>query len=388
MAQDYAPGHYIDISGNRVEGLVLAEKWNDTPQTFSFKKSESGAVSILTSDKIKSISVKGQRYELQTVEIDRSAENIAEMSKDRNPTFQSETLILQVLVDGDPALYMYKGEGIERFFYRDRERTDLEQLVYKPFLTGKLDENGNAISGENRQYLQQIFADYSRDGLTQYMIKDLRYKSTDLANVFVRINQFRSSEFEKFKIGKKKTRFSATIKLGYFSLLANGALVSPFEENLTFDFPNKGGLSWGVEGEYLLLEPSMLSIFIEANSFDYTGSAELEGGTITFGAVDLNSKGTNVTLGIKKYFPLANTASLFAKIGYSVPFDKELGLNYNRAIREPDKAPSGGLMLSAGVDIQNFIVEINALSREKLNYIPFEGELSMFLVTAYVGYKF
>jgi|GEM_PF-3146886 len=391
LAQDdFVPGHYIDNEGNRIDGFFLLDEWEFTPQEFSFKSASSNS-EIFNLDNSSVVQIGETRFEKHIVDIDRSSEQVAKMSSERNPNFKEETLFLEVAIAGDPSLYMYKGYDVLRFFFKGQKQKTPQQLVFKSYRFNKGlipgPANQESYIKLNKQYQQQIFESYKADGVNHEMVKDVRYLLSELTGLFERINRLRSFSFTKYETVKKSNRWNASVRFGYYSLVASGSLVSPFSENLTFDFPSNSRIVYNIEAEYSFTKNDNISIFLEAGSFGFSSVAPLEGGTITDGNVEFVSSGAEVSLGLKKYFSISDESAFYVKVGYLRPFDSIIDFTYNRTIRNPDK-PSGGIVFGAGILLNKIVLEAKYGFRSVIEYPVFNGEIDISVLSLYAGLRF
>ena len=205
------------------------------------------------------------KYIKSTVDIDKSTENVNDMSTGRNPIFNVEQLFLKVLVEGKSNLFLYENAHLKRFFYQV-DNSSIEQLIYKRY---KVRENK---IGENNAYKQQLWKNLICQNISLKNIENLSYGRKNLTSLFIKYNECSDTKFTTFMPQKKENLFNFTIKAG----LSNSTLAiqhnGSFERKV--DFGDNLGPMFGVEAEFILpFNKNKWAIIIES-SYSYFKSEE------------------------------------------------------------------------------------------------------------------
>ena len=146
----FEKGYIIHNKGNKETCLIKNLDWKNNPTKIKYKTSETGEVKIAKLANILEFGIDNfSKYIRVTIDIDRSTENLNDVSEERNPIFKKETLLLQTLVEGKVSLYKYTDGYVIRYFYRI-DNQPIKQLVYKLYKT--LD----AKILKNENYKQQL----------------------------------------------------------------------------------------------------------------------------------------------------------------------------------------------------------------------------------------
>ncbi|TRW24824.1 hypothetical protein FMM05_10010 [Flavobacterium zepuense] len=188
-AQDSQSGYYITNGGQRVEGQFLETNYLDV-STLKFKTESGKNFESLDIENIKEFGV-GEDYKAvkHTVQIDATDASQGQVSANKDATWKKQTILLNVLVEGDAILYSYtSGKGTKYFYKVDGKQMEPEQLLYRKYMAG------NLATAENNKYRQQLYNDLNCTG-TNDMNKFLKiaYSKKDLAPLFEEYNKCKKS---------------------------------------------------------------------------------------------------------------------------------------------------------------------------------------------------
>jgi len=131
-------------------------------------------------------------YRRFTVKIDRSPKT----DKERNPRFETETLLLNRLVQGRAVLYEV-ADGIRRYFYALSDDAIPQQLVYKVYVPTNAQGGTGAFSIANDQYKQQLLVDFKCSAIDRKSIEILKYERKPLIKIFTTYNNCMAGIEEK-----------------------------------------------------------------------------------------------------------------------------------------------------------------------------------------------
>lgn len=308
----FQKGFFINNYGEKIECLIENKDLFNNPKSFSYKLSAKSEKIKATIDDVKVFEIYNKsKYERHTVKIDRSSEIIDQVSTTRQVKFNEEILFLKVLVEGKASLYRYSEPNLLRFFYKKNTTSEIEQLVFKSYYS----EGFSLNLKKNEQYKQQLLNNLKCDKIKVGRLKNLKYRQSDLINIFVLYNTCVNSEMINYTLRKSKAIFNVNIKSGInfssFFLGNNVAL-----RNLYFD--NKQTLRLGFELEYLMpFNNNKWGLIVEPtyNSF-YKDSEEdtiARETTIEYSAIE-------IPLGIRHYIFLNNDSSLFMNASFVFDF--------------------------------------------------------------------
>jgi hypothetical protein len=204
----FEKGYFIMDDNQKIECLIRNTDWQYNPSEFKYRLSEISEVQTARLESVKEFGIENlSKYVRARVNIDRSSENLAELSKNRNPVFEEEMLFLKVLVEGDATLFIYEERGLRRFFYQTTG-SEIKQLVFKPYL---LDKRKVAY---NNHFRQQLHNDLQCHEITLDDFDKLKYDRNYLGRFFIRYNQCQSAGYINYDEKEKKTLVNLSIRPG------------------------------------------------------------------------------------------------------------------------------------------------------------------------------
>ena len=95
---EFEKGYYIDDSGKH-ETLIKNIDWKNNPSEIEIKASENATSTFKSISEISEFGITNQaKYIKREVKIDYSSTNLSEISKQRNPEFETKTVLLLALI--------------------------------------------------------------------------------------------------------------------------------------------------------------------------------------------------------------------------------------------------------------------------------------------------
>src|SRR5690606_726233 len=129
----FEEGYFIDNQGNRIDCLIKNTDWKNNTLSFEYKASENASVQQADIEDVQEFGVlEYMRYKRFTVEIDRSSKNVNALSTKKQPEFNTETLFLRQLIQGNANLYVYEDGNLKRYFFSVNDAS-VNQLIYKTY---------------------------------------------------------------------------------------------------------------------------------------------------------------------------------------------------------------------------------------------------------------
>jgi len=240
----FEKGYFIDNSGNKIDCLINNKDWRENPIYFEYKITEDSEVINANIKSIKEFGINNfAKYIRETVKIDKSVENINELSYEKDPVLVEETLFLKVLVEGKSNLFIYENKSILRFFYNNNNNK-IEQLINKKYLVIQ-----NRI-GENQLFKRQIWNDLKCSAIEMGRVEKLEYEKSSLISIFIDYNKCSNSNYTNYESKVKKDLFNLTPRLH----LNNSSLSiqNSIPDIYNTDFGNNSSIGFGVEVELIL----------------------------------------------------------------------------------------------------------------------------------------
>ena len=308
FAQD-VKGYYITYDGNKVEGYFKEGDFNDA-SSLEFKQMSKSQYVKLSADAMKEYGVgKEFKFEKHLVQIDRSVANGLE----KNPQMKTESLFLNVIIEGGTSLYSYTKEYATKFFVKSKSKTEPEQLIYKKYRL----EDGTIA--ENNTFRQQLFNSVNCKSKSANDFLDAIYQRKELIDAVKEDNKCNGTDSkEYFNDTRRPSDFHYNAFLGlYNQKVAVDNANPPFGKDTQFT------ITVGVEVAYLFKsEIAALFFRLEYERFSADKSIEVQNitNTVTKYAIDVST--VNFMFGPRYNFVALDNHKVFLDGGFglSVPF--------------------------------------------------------------------
>ncbi len=176
----YERGYIIKRNGKRIDCLIKTQKGIYNPTNLHYKITEESPIEIGTIDSIKEFVIENrERFIAMRIQIDRSGDNLNQITSNRQPVWSSEELFLKVLVEGKGTLYSYFDISNRRFFF-SIDNNAPQQLIYKKFI---VNSNQTAF---NKSYLMQLQSQVNCQGSSDHL--NISYEADPLIKYFKAYN--------------------------------------------------------------------------------------------------------------------------------------------------------------------------------------------------------
>jgi hypothetical protein len=319
----FESGYFINESNQKTECLIKNIDWKNNPTEFEYKLSPNEAIQKATIQTVKEFGINGvSKYTRAIVKIDRSSDEIDNMSSDRNPNFQEEQLFLKVLIEGKASLFLYI-DNLTRLFYK-LNNSEISQLVYKRYLI-------NHNIAQNNLFRQQLFLDLKCQEITLNDVNNIKYGQKDLKRIFVKYNECNNSSYINYQPTQKKDFFNLSLRpgLNYSSL----KIQNSWSDSRDTEFGNKINFRFGIETEFILpFNKNKWSIIIEPTYQYYKSEKKTETSNVSGGIFvsNINYWSIELPVGVRHYFFLNNTSKIFANISYIFDFTNNSSIEFKR----------------------------------------------------------
>ncbi len=328
----FEKGYYIDNTNQKIDCLIKNIDRKNNPTEFEYKLSENSEPKKITIKTIKEFGIDNiSKYVRSIVNIDRSSENINNLSNDKNPTFKEEELFLKVLVEGKANLYQYADNELKRYFY-NKKNSNIEQLIFKSY---KATENN---FGKNNRFRQQLFVDLKCPNFKTSKFENVEYKKNSLVRFFTEYSKCHNNELINFESGQKRDLFNLTIRPRINS--SSLTIQNSVSNSRNTDFENKIGFGFGLEAEFIFpFNKNKWAIAIETTYQNFksekTTIVDNVSGGVLIANVDYSS--IEVPVSLRHYFFLNNNSKIFINASYifdlssnsSIEFTRNDGSNLN-----------------------------------------------------------
>lgn len=307
-------GYFINESNNKIECLIKNIDWKNNPTKFEYRLSQNDTVQKASIHTIKEFGINNvSKYIRTKTNIDRSSDQIEEMSSERNPNFREELLFLKVLIEGEASLFLYIDGNLTRLFYK-LDDSEINQLVYKKYTV-------NDKISENNYFKQQLSQQLKCEEIELNDLERLRYSKRDLEKLFIKYNQCIGSNYISYDPKQKKDLFNLAIRTGinYSSLEIQNSLTGSRDT----DFGGKIGIRFGIETEFILpFNKNKWGIIIEPTYQYYKSEQSEETSSVSGGILvsKVDYKSIELPVGVRHYFYLNDKSKLFTNVSYVFDF--------------------------------------------------------------------
>ncbi len=305
---NFEKGYYITQQGEKKEGFIKNIEWKNNPKSIEFRTDPKGKTTTYTLEDIAEFSVSEFNFKKFEVNIDRSSIITSKLSHDKNPVFKKETLLLQLLIEGDADLYTYKEKSLTRYFLLLND--NIEQLVYKKYIQNK------SQVAKNNLFKQQLSQKLKCNSLQAKQFENLTYSKADMTGIVKDYNTCKNPDFVYNK-KENKGSFQLSIRPGVtfnnFKILSD----SYYADSEVVNFKSMPGFRIGAEVEYifpinknkwsLISEPTYN--YISAETIDFRGDPSY---------LDYNS--FELPLGLRHYLFLNDNSKIYLNASIIVVF--------------------------------------------------------------------
>jgi hypothetical protein len=334
----FEKGYFINNSNQKIDCLIKNNDWKNNPETFEYKLSENSEPAIADVKSAKEFGIYSiSKYIRSTVKIDKSKENLDDLSYDKEPTYVEEVLFLKVLVEGKSNLYYYVNGNLQRFYY-NTDSSAIEPLVYKKYLVSE-----NVVE-ENNQFKRQLWADLKCPTIGINKVENLHYKKNSILNFFMEYNKCSNSNFTRYDGKVKKDLVNLTLRA---HLNNSSAYIrnTAYTRNSTADFGSKSTLGFGIEAEYIFpFNKNKWSIFVEPTYQNFKAEIITDDFFVATKKLisNINYSSIEVPLGIRHYLFLNKNSKLFINASYVFDFNLKSSIE----IRRDDNTYYNSLLVS------------------------------------------
>ncbi|TGD59112.1 tRNA modification GTPase [Flavobacterium humi] len=186
----FEKGYFIS-NGSKTECYIRNIDWKDNPTEFEYKTDLKEAASKAFITNVEEFGIdNSSKYKRFKINIERSSNDISDISKSSSPKWKEETLFLKVLIEGDATLYSYSEGNLYKYFF-ETKNVPTEQLIRIKYinLTPVPGQNyADDSLKENNQFRQQLFNGLKSEAISEEDIKNVSYTKSSLVKIFKKYN--------------------------------------------------------------------------------------------------------------------------------------------------------------------------------------------------------
>jgi hypothetical protein len=321
-------GYFINESNQKINCFIKSMDWKNNPTKFEYKLSLDDSVRKADILEVKEFMITDvAKYIRANVDIDRSSNEINNLSFDRDPTFQEELLFLKVIIEGKASLFMYEDRILKRFFYKKNDSA-INQLVYKRYFIETDTEKNIA---KNNLFRQQLFIDLKCHGITSSDLEFINYNKRDLEKLFSRYNECMGSEYINYESKQKQKRINLSIRPGLNS--SNLVIQNSSNASRNTKFGNEFNFRFGIETEIILPYYNNKWGLIVEPTYQYYKSEKTTEVTNVSGGIlvsKVNYQSIELPIGVRHYFFINDKSKIFINVSYLFDFVYDSMIEFSR----------------------------------------------------------
>ncbi len=313
----FEKGYIITIEGDSINVNIKNYDWRFTPESFKYQIEGSSDIKIATPETVKEFGIKNEfKYIQANIQIDKSSDNIEDITYEKNPQFVPESVFLKVILEGKSNLYEFSSNLFVRYFYKVNSE-EIQQLVHR-----KYKSNDSRII-TNVYYKQQILNDLKCDAINYKSVENIDYTLSDLKSVFTKYNACYNVSQNNFDNSTKKSKLNFTLRPG---VSLSSLRYNDGNEGSSFDYKYTESYltpRLGFEVEYVLpSNKNKWSVFVEPTLRFYKSDFLLFNRPYH---VDYNS--LELPIGVRHYLFLNTKSKIFINGAYIFDFDFKGNIN-------------------------------------------------------------
>jgi len=395
---EFEKGYFIDNSGTKTECFIKNMDWRNNPKTFEYKINNQDTESLTgTIPAIQEFGIENtSKYKRYTVNIERSVDQVSELTTNKNPIWKKETIFLKILIEGEATLFHYTDGNVFKYFF-ETKTTPAEQLISLKYLNTN-PENG-PIGGiaENNQFRQQLFNTLKCSAISENDFKNLNYEKPSLMKLFKKYNTCSNpGSTNDFEEKSKKNLFSVSVtpSINYTTI----SIKDPNTyNNYSTDLDGKMIFKIGAELEYTLpFNKNTWSLFINPAYQKYKNEKKYSvllnngwGGTHKDASVKVEYSSLEIPVGVRRYFFLNQNSKIFINGAYVLNFFGDTNINFDNGNTVLKSSSRHNFALGIGYKFKDrFSVELRTNTSSQIlgDYMTWSAKYSA--TGLVLGYRF
>jgi len=369
---NFEKGYFISNSGIKTQCLIKNIDWNDNPTQFEFKINPNDPE--IKTESIASVSEFGidntSKFKRYRVNIERSGNDLKDISDSKNPKWKEEVLFLKVLIEGDATLFSYSDNSIYKYFF-ETKNSPIEQLIRIKYISYEKNPGQAYFDDsirENNLFRQQLYNNLKCDVITAKELENTKYSKSSLRSIFEKYNSCMGSD--SAALFKEKTKKETII----IRITPSINLISPLKivdpnpyYNISTSINGKAVFKIGAEFEYILpFNNNIWSVFINPAYQKYgvektyvkNDGFGSQGADVTYNVV-VDYSSVEIPLGIRRYFFLKNNGKIFVNAAYINNSSGNTKINITNRKKTLESGSSSNFAFGVGGTFKNkFSVEL------------------------------
>lgn len=381
----FEKGYFIHNNGQRTECLIENLDWRNNPASFTYKlpgDEEKKTQNIMSIQEFGIDNV--SKYKRFKVKIERSFNETALLTQNKQPVWKEETLFLQALVTGEANLYSYTDSNITKFFY-ETKTVPIEQLVRIRYIFNSQTDGENVK--ENNQFRQQLLNNVRCANTPENSFKNISYTENALEKHFATYNSCYDSGANSINYSEKNNnrkkfalRFTPGVYMASLSISDPGTFY-----NMSTDI--KGIVfKIGVDFEYIFpFNKGQWSIFTNPtyqrfdaeNDFTKSSTSSENGGNPIYYTAAVDYSSLEFPIGVRRYFFINQNSKIHANVAFVVDatLSSDQTIEFTNANNLPNAKQSveissrNCMLIGAGYSYKRFSGELRYYTPKELSSI-------------------
>lgn len=372
---NFQKGYIIKTNNEKIDCLIKNDDWKNNPTQFTYKLSENSKEQTGNFDLIKEFSIDNEsKYIKQKLDVDVSSNNLKNLSYLKTPSWESRTVFLKVLLEGEASLYFYSAPGLNRYFYNINDGKII-QLIYKRYYVGQQKIKSN---NDFRQQLLNSFSNCSQMKLQDY--KNVNYNAPSLSKIIKSFNSCTNTETITYGKVENNIDFNLVLK-GGLNVTSVNNVTNGLSASRNVSFGTMLGYRFALESELVLpFNNNKWSLFFEfAKNQKTTSDAEAQGGTATFSYDYFEG-----ILAMRHYMYFSEKSKMSFHLGYAWDLFPELEVNYQQNNGFVGDNVGGSFLFGIGYHYDKISIEARANFKKpifEVNTVLYKSNSSTFNLT-------
>lgn len=179
-AQNFVPGYIVDREGDTSRVLIRHQNKQLTPEHIHIRQSPNSEPQKLGVEDISAFGMEGDVFIRAVVERDTRFRNVKNLDHNKDPKLVTDTVFLQLLVNGEKSLYLYRDQQKQDNYYIWQDGRPV-LLIYTQYLyedeTAKYQRENQTYKGQLINYMKDCRAVFEE-------INKADYETSSLISVF------------------------------------------------------------------------------------------------------------------------------------------------------------------------------------------------------------
>lgn len=329
--ENFKPGYIISNGSDTIKGFIDYRNWRTNPDKITFKTQLSNVSSGYSDKEIKGFGVANEIYVRAAVQIEQSTDFVENMDNNPDLILVTDTVFLQLIVQGPKNLYHYINKSVKDQFYVSLG-SEYQLLIYKRYKQKQTlkynspnvdktfleKQNYEILIISDKRYIDQLAAYLGEcSKIADYLTKT-EYTREDLEMLYSEYYDCTNSSMyfqKKAEVTKLEKRILAGASVTFLNFESDG-----FEYLSEADFSPSINISGGFSLDYVF--PRKFNRFSFNNELLY--SAYKCTGTYTDYTSENEYKITTSTIGltylklntmIRYAYPIGGKTSIYGNAG-------------------------------------------------------------------------